>query len=250
MTIENVLTQLGFSTNEATVYIAALSTGLGSAAQIAKKAGLRRTTTYSVLDYLVKRGVVGQSKVRGKTRFAAEPPEKLLAFVGDIQADLKKALPELEALYNKKGTKPKILFYEGREAIQNVYDDTLREKPQEILEWNTDAYFERFPKDHAYIAKRMELGIHARRLAGEGSVWQTKHQRYDRSELSKTVIVPRDQFSPMVEVNIYNDKVAFMNYADEMSVIIENKAIAEVMRQAYELSWRGAKTLEVKPEAR
>ena len=250
MTVENILHQLGFSTNEATVYLAALSTGLTSAAHIAKKAGLQRTTTYSVLDYLVKRGVVGQSKVRGKTRFAAEPPEKLLVLVGDIHIKLKKALPELEALYNKKGAKPKILFYEGREAIQSVYDDTLREKPKEILEWNTDAYFERFPKDHAYIAKRMELGIRARRLAGEGSVWQKKHQPYDRSELSETIIVPRDQFSPMVEVNIYNDKVAFMNYADEMSVIIENKAIAEAMRQAYELSWRGGKSIEVTPEAR
>lgn len=247
MSAENVLTKLGFSANEARVYLAALSTGLASAAQIGKKAGLQRTTTYSVLDYLVKRGVVGQSKVRGKTRFAAEPPEKLLTLVGDIQTGLKKALPELEALYNKKGAKPKILFFEGREAIQNVYDDTLREKPKEILEWNTDAYFERFPKDHAYIAKRMELGIRARRLAGTGSVWQTKHQPYDRSELSETLIVPRDLFWPIVEVNIYNDKVAFMNYADEMSVIIENKAIADAMRQAYELSWRGAKTLEVKP---
>ena len=54
----------------------------------------------------------------------------------------------------------------------------------------------------------------------------------------------------MVEVNIYNDKVAFMNYADEMSVIIENKAIAEAMRQAYELSWRGAKANEIKLEQR
>ncbi|KKU48796.1 hypothetical protein A3H10_01570 [Candidatus Uhrbacteria bacterium RIFCSPLOWO2_12_FULL_46_10] len=250
MTIDNILNQLGFSTNEAKVYLAALSTGLASAAQIAKKAGLQRTTTYSVLDYLVRRGIVGQSKVRGKTRFVAEPPEKLLTLVGDIQAGLKKALPELEALYNKKGTKPKILFFEGKEAIQNVYDDTLREKPKEILEWNTDAYFERFPKDHAYIAKRMELGIRARRIAGEGSVWQKKHQGYDRAELSETVIVPKDQFWPMVEVNIYNDKVAFMNYADEMSVIIENKAIAEAMRQAYELSWRGAKANEIKLEQR
>src|SRR3989338_483634 len=197
MTIDNILNQLGFSTNEAKVYLAALSTGLASAAQIAKK-----------------------------------------------------ALPELEALYNKKGTKPKILFFEGKEAIQNVYDDTLREKPKEILEWNTDAYFERFPKDHAYIAKRMELGIRARRIAGEGSVWQKKHQPYDHSELSETLIVPHDQFSPMIEVNIYNNKIAIMNYADEMSIIIENKAIAEAMRQAYELSWRGAKTLEVKPEAK
>jgi len=40
--------------------------------------------------------------------------------------------------------------------------------------------------------------------------------------------------------------VAFLNYAEDMSVIIESKPIADAMRQAYELSWRGAKMLGVK----
>ena len=247
MNIEQLLAQLGFSKNEVHVYLAGLSTGSASAQHIAKKAGLPRTTAYSVLDDLVGRGIVGKSKVRGNTRFVAEPPEKLAAFVSELHVNLKRALPELEAIYNRSEKKPKILFFEGKHAIQNVYDDTLREKPKEILEWNTDAYFARFPKDHAYIAKRMALNIRAKRIAGQGSVWQKQHQPYDQSELSETVIVPKAAFWPMVEVNIYNDKVAFMNYADEMSVIIENKAIAEAMRQAYELSWRGAKAIAIHP---
>jgi len=60
-------------------------------------------------------------------------------------------------------------------------------------------------------------------------------------ELSETLILPKEIFDPQIEVNIYNNKVAFLNYAENMSVIIESKPIADAMKQAYELSWEGAK---------
>ena len=246
MKLEKVLKNLGFSKNEAKVYLAALTTGLASAQDIAKQAGLQRTTTYSVLNVLVQKGVVGKSKVRGKSRFLAESPQKLVALAQEVQSDLDRALPELEAIHNRQEKKPKVLFYEGKEAIQNVYDDTLREQPKEILEWNTDAYFTDFPKDHDYIDTRVKLGIHAKRIAGKGSKWDTEHKRYDPNELSETAIVPKDMFWPDIEVNIYNNKVAFMNYEEKNSVIIESQVIADAMRQVYELSWLGARGIEEK----
>ncbi|HYV33883.1 MAG TPA: helix-turn-helix domain-containing protein [Candidatus Limnocylindria bacterium] len=241
--INRVLNQLGFSQNETKVYLSALELGVASAQDIAKQAEIKRSTAYFVLGYLVDRGVVGRTLVRGKMRFVAEPPDKLLNMSRDVEARIKKVLPELEAIYNKKETKPKITFFEGKVAVQNVYDDTLREKPAEILEWNTNAYFEYPNADPNYIVKRTALGIRAKRIAGKGSKWDTKHKYLDKKEISETVIVPKEIFWPEIEVDIYNNKVAFMNYAENMSVIIESKAIADAMRQAYALSWEGAKKL-------
>jgi sugar-specific transcriptional regulator TrmB len=243
MHINQLLQKLGFSSNEAKIYLAALETGTASAQDIAQKAGVKRTTGYSVLSYLVNRGVVAKTKVKGKNRFLAEPPERLLTLINELERGIKQALPELEAIYNKKETKPKIAFYEGRGAVQKVYDDTLIEKPNEILEWNTNAYFEgKADVDLDYIRKRVALNIHAKRIAGKGSVWDTKHRYLDQRELSQTLILPKELFDPQIEVNIYNNKVAFLNYAENMSVIIESKAIADAMRQAYELSWKGAQS--------
>ncbi len=221
---------------------------MSSAQDIAKKAGLQRTTTYSVLGELIKRGVVGKTKVKGKSRFLAEAPDKLLHLLSELQSNIKKALPELEAIYNKSEVKPKILFYEGDYAIQKVYDDTLSEKPEEILEWNTNAYFHNphVDKDYVYLKKRTALNIHAKRIADKGSLWDIRHKKSDEAELSQTVVIPKEIYSPQIEVNIYNNKIAFMNYAENMSVIIESKAIADAMKQVYELSWKGAKSLEVK----
>lgn len=246
MTIKTILKQLGFSKNETLVYLATLELGISSAQTIAKKAGIKRTTAYPVLNALIERGVVSQTKERDKTRFLAEPPQKLLSMLVEIHRDLKKALPELSAIHNRHEVKPKIVFFEGEEAIEAMYNDTLKEKPKEILMWLTDLYFENFPRNENYIATRVKYGMHARRIGGSGSTWDRKNKPNDKEELSQTLIVPRDYFWPGVEINIYNNKVAFTNFAEKMCVIIENKTIAEAMRQVYELSWLGAKTVEVR----
>lgn len=238
MHINQLLQKLGFSSKEAKVYLASLEMGLASAQDVAKRAGLKRTTGYAVLNDLANRGVVGKTKVRGKTRFIPEPPERLASLIKELDQGIKQALPELAAIYNKSEVKPKITFYEGASAVQKVYDDTLAEKPEEILEWNTNAYFEgQSDVDPNYIQKRVALGIRARRIAGQGSKWDTKHRHLDEKELAQTLIVAKEVFDPKVEINIYRDKVAFLNYAEKMSVIIESKPIAEAMRQAYNLSW-------------
>lgn len=247
MQLDRLLSDMGFSKNEAKVYLGALAAGPSSAQDLAERAQLPRTTVYSVLEHLVERGVVGKTTKQGKTRFIADPPEKLLSILDELRTQVEKSLPQLEAVYNVSETKPKIFFYEGKGAIRKAFDDTLLVQPKEILMWNTDLYFdfERYGLDKHYIDHRVELNIHAKRIAGEGSVWHTRNKPRDMQELSETVVVPRKIFWPGIEVNIYANKVVFMNFAENNSMIIESKAIADAMRQAYELSWRGAKTIEI-----
>ncbi len=247
MQIDRLLHHIGFTKNEAKVYMAALESGPASAQALAERAQLPRTTVYSILKHLGERGVVAKTTQQGKTRFLADPPEKLLSILNDLRSQLEKSLPQLEAIYNVSETKPKIFFYEGKGAIRKAFDDTLAVHPHEILMWNTDLYFnyERYGLDKHYIDHRVELDMHAKRIAGEGSVWHTRNRPRDAQELSETIVVPRKIFWPGIEVNIYANKVVFMNFAENNSVIIESKAIADAMRQAYHLSWIGAKTMEV-----
>lgn len=242
MQINQLLQKLGFSDNEAKVYVASLECGLASAQDIAQRANLKRTTVYSVLGYLIKRGIIGETKIKGKTRFMAEPPKRLLLLVKEMEEGIKQSLPELEAIYNKNEVKPKITYFEGIEGIKNIFEDTLREKPKEILMWLTDYYFHKLPGYSGdYIKERVKLNMHAKRIAPAGSIWDRKNKQHDKEELSETITVPPDKFNIGIEVNVYNNKLAFMNFAENIGIIIESKAIADAMRQAYALSWEGAK---------
>ena len=245
MKTSQLLQKLGFSDNESKVYLATLECGQGSAQTIATQANIRRTTAYSVLDALVKRGAIGKTKIKGKTRYVPEPPERLLLLIKEIEGGIMDNLPELNAIYNKSEVKPKITFYEGIEGIKNVFEDTLREKPKEILMWLSDDYFKDLPGYSAdYIKERVKLNMHARRIAPAGSIWIKENKKRDAEELSQTVAVPPEKMNIGIEVNVYNNKLAFMNFREKFGVIIESKAIAQAMRQAYELSWIGAKTMK------
>lgn len=241
--IHQTLENLGFSRNEAKMYLAALEAGTASAQTIAAKARLKRTTVYSLLDALIAKGFVVETKESGKTRYVAESPENLVQTFERYQQNLHKALPELKAIHNTKAVKPKVQFFEGRDGILKIYEDTIREKPNVILELNTSELFtalpENFPKE--YVAERLKHHIRAQRLAPEDKHW-TAHKANDAKEISETKLLPPEQFAIPVEINVYNDKVAVMSYSDEMGLIIESKGIAQAMRTVYTLLWKATQS--------
>ncbi len=231
-----ILTNLGFSTNEARIYLATLETGTASAQEIAKKAKIKRTTAYSALEAMVKKGYIIKTDKEGKGKFVAENPKTLSQRFWAHQKSFENVLPELEAIHDSQNkAKPRVLFFEGKEGILKVYEDTLNENPDEILELNTSEIFKTFnsfPLD--YVEERKKKDIHALRI-GPKDKFYAKRAKLDEEELSETKLVK--DFDIPIEINIYNNKVAFMSYADKIGLIIESEAIAKSMKKIYKLLW-------------
>ncbi len=237
MSIEITLSNLGLSPNEAKIYLAALEMGIASAQDIAHKAGLIRTTGYSVLEKLVARNLVYKTQANQKTRYVAEAPQNLVKRFGSYQQQLADSLSELQAIYNQHATKPKIVFFEGKAGIREIYADTIKEKPKEILEYNTSVMFTALPElPEQYLLDRQKNKIRAKRIAPHDKFW-VNHAAQDTTELSQTILLPEDEFNIPVEINVYNDKLAIISYTDEMGVIIKSQSIADAMRKIYQLLW-------------
>lgn len=230
-----ILTNLGLSPNEAKIYLAALESGSASAQRIAQKARIKRTTAYSVLETMVKKDFILKTDKEGKAKYLAQNPKDLAERFKTYQKSFENVLPELEAIHNKKEVKPKVLFFEDTEGILKVYEDTLKEKPQEILEFNTSEIFKAFgtfPLD--YVEERKKKDIRALRICPDDEKYR-EHAKLDKEELSETKLIKN--FDIPVEINIYNNKVAFMSYADKIGLIIESEGIAKSMKKIYELLW-------------
>ncbi len=71
------LVRVGFSSQEARVYVAALRQPSATGYELAKLAGLQRANVYQVLASLTERGVV-QQVGDGPARFLAQPPAQVL----------------------------------------------------------------------------------------------------------------------------------------------------------------------------
>src|SRR3989344_4767744 len=130
-TLFSSLLEMGFSQKETQVYTALLGLGKGAVSEITRKAGINRTTGYDILNDLVQKGLVSVSGKEPKQEFIAESPDKILAYLeaelDQKQKNLKEAknlIPQLKSIHTVAG-RPKERFYEGKQGLIDVYEDTL-----------------------------------------------------------------------------------------------------------------------------
>ena len=148
MEISDVLKQIGLNEKQASVYLALLELGTATVNPIATKAGIKRPTTYLVLDELQAKGLVSLVPRAKKALYTAESPEQLLGDLYKKQEMVKRFMPNMLALYNAKVDKPQVLLFEGKEAVRGVYEKILKAKMLLFFSTIRDIVFRvpRYPK--------------------------------------------------------------------------------------------------------
>ncbi len=248
--IKLTLQNFGFSEKEADVYIATLELGKGSVTEVARKAGINRTTGYDILNSLVNKGVVSASGREPKQEYAAEPPEAISTYlkkeVGKLDENIKRSeniVHDLTLLHAYKN-RPKIRFYEGKEGLQHVYEDTLTStetiRAYASVEDVHTALPGYFPE---YYKRRAKKGIAIRAIFPH-TAEALKLHAHDEEEKRETVFVSAGTYNFSPEINIYDDKVMIASWREKLGIIIESREIADAMKKTYDLAWIGAKSLQ------
>lgn len=246
MNLHVELKKLGLSDKESSVYLALLEKGQSSVQETAKRAQVNRATTYVVLDSLMKRGIVTTVEEGGKMRYAAEDPRSLLRFfrvqeteIQEKEEEFKKAMPELDALFNLSGNRPRVRYFEGKEGMQAAREDLLLSGAKEVLDiYSFDEVQEIFPKDQKDETRerRMELGIKVR------AIYTSKKGPFRGfKSKSERKFVPYEKFPFKGDISVYGSRVALTTLTGKLfTVIIENEEMADTMRLIFELAWLGA----------
>ena len=248
--MKDALIAVGLSKNEAKIYLALLELGKGTVSEITRKANLNRTTGYDVLDGLVAKGLASVSGKEPKQEYIAESPDKIEALLKrEVNAteehlkEIKNILPELKSLHNVAG-RPKVRFYEGKQGLIEVYEDTLTSH-ETILAYATVDDMHRalpnyFPE---YYKRRAEKGVAIRAIIPATEIGKERASK-DKEEMRETALIPPDKYYFSPEINIYDDKVMIASWREKLGIIIESAEIADAMKKIYELAWAEAKRLD------
>ena len=92
------LKEFGLSDNEIEIYICLLKTGTSNANKIAKIIGMKRTTTYDNLSFLMSKGIVSTITKDKVQYFEASDPENIIALLEEKKGKINKIVPELKRL--------------------------------------------------------------------------------------------------------------------------------------------------------
>ncbi len=246
--IKKSLLSIGFSEKEIEVYLALLELGKGTVTEIARKAGINRPTAYHVLASLELKKLVRTSGKEPKQEYTAESPENIEKILQEkikeytsALTQAKEIIPELISIHNKDN-RPKIKFYEGKDGLETVYEDTLS-STEEILAYASVEDIQPtlphyFPE---YYKRRAKKGISIRAIF-PNSADARERASLDTEEMRKSLIVP-DTYGFHPEINIYDNKVMIASWREKLGIIIESAEIADAMKKIYELAWAESKRL-------
>ena len=248
MEIKHFLAQFDLIGKKADVYLAVLELGSGTVIEIARKSEIKRTTVYDILLDLEKSGLIYQTTKVNKRLFVAEDPEKLKKKLEEKERVLGEMLPQLRSLYNIKGIKPKIKFYEGKEGLRQVYADTLN-YGGEILAFASEDVVKVLGMNWAndYLAKRVKRGIRARIILPKTEIIERDFNPLDQKQLRSSKLVSAKKYPFSIEINIYgHQKVALMSSREEMGIIIEGAEIYNTLKLIFELLWDNLPEVEIR----
>jgi len=239
-----LLISLGLSDKESALYLSLLELGTADVSLIARKAQVKRSTAYLLLDGMAQKGFVALQEATGR-QYTAEDPQKLLAQEKTKLQQFEKALPGLLGLASHSENKPGTRFFTGIEGIKAVYEESLLQpNGTEMLSIGNAEAVEAAIDDFVnwYIMRRVAHNLPMRSIipaTKEGLLTSAR----DDVELRQTRVLDPSEFTEPVELMIYGNKVAAVSFvANELiGVIIESAVLATVHRQMFEVMWKASR---------
>lgn len=244
MDIEETLEDLGLSTNEIKVYLACLEKEGSNVKEISKRTKLIRTTIYGVLDTLLNKGMVSQSK-KGKVMhfFATDLKEVIFKLEQKIEK-ITSIIPEIEKLKNFLRFESKIESYEGPEGVKVITEDIISKPNQIVKVIGAGKKWVEFSKFFAlvYYRKKKERKVKTKTILSDTPEERSflKEKNYLNSEFKfiKGIDVTR------TATFIYQDKVSFVCYekGKERGFIVKDIEFNRVQNIFFDRLWKDAKS--------
>lgn len=243
---KNQLINCGLTEHQATLYELLIKSGGLRASTIVRKIdnSLSRPMVYAVLNELVDMGLVEKDELASKvTRFTPAHPAKLqdLAtekrLVADSMIDAAASvIPRMVSEFNLVSNKPSVRFFEGKEGVRAVLNDSLTAKTP-ILSYTDVEAVEKHYKDvgDPYLKERARLGI-LKKLIVDDTPFARKLYKGSKETHSEVRLIPVDKNPHKVSMQIYDDKVSYLTFAPgkEVAVIIQDAEISAMQRHLFE----------------
>lgn len=235
---EKELQDLGLNDKESAVYLALLSVDNDSVIDLAKKTNINRTTIYPILESLMNKGLVTESKLDKKVRFSAEAPERLATFVErqkvlfeEKSERVKDLIPRLKTVQRESGEKPIVKVYEGKSGALSAMEEIYNNNPEDGISYSIyskDLLEEMF--DEKDRQKFFKIRKDVKKLKSK-SVYIYSKGEIPKDQMSQRFRLDEKKYPIHCDINIIGDETRISNLkTNPTTVFIKNKDLAETLK--------------------
>jgi sugar-specific transcriptional regulator TrmB len=239
------LETIGLSEKEAKVYVASLELGKATAQEVAKKADLKRPTTYFTIEGLMNMGLMSSVHEGKKQFFMAENPERLEEVYKAKQDELKRQgeklksmIPELKKI-KQKDAEPVVKYYTGKEGVLSMVKDLLNVSEGEdiYIAYDLDKVDTLFTDEESksirFSKHGKDIHIHA--------LYVSDHTVLEDTETSSRMKIDRGEYPLSADIAVYGNKIRLASLDEQvLGIVIENEKLAESLKTILKLAWKGA----------
>lgn len=240
------LEKLGFSQNDAMVYLALVELGTSTSNPIISKTGLHRSIVYTSLEHLVARKLVAEKEIKGKKTFSAVSPSLLVEEFAEKHRLADQIAGEISQ--KLKADTREITIHQGNEEYLSLLVSLLKSLPKGGTKYVLGTGGEDFMKQtmlpiwrryhkvaHAQNIKIKMIGYESQRFAIEPHT--KKEGNYEVKYL------PSEMENP-AGIHIYPEADTVLNiiYSDEFNPVtaikIKNKAFVRSHLNLFNSLWQ------------
>ncbi|HEU0085660.1 MAG TPA: helix-turn-helix domain-containing protein [Candidatus Paceibacterota bacterium] len=246
---ENILMQAGLSEEQSLAYQALLEKGPQKASDLARWTGIKRGLIYKVLEQLENMGLVSEKGGPGTVAvFSPAHPSILLS---NIERKEKEVALTKEMLVNSIGAfsskfnlitgKPNVQFFEGKEGILKIAQDSLSSKTDICSFVDTDTLLEIYPElNKEYVNKRLKNNV-KKKIISTDSPKVREAVKEDDKNLTEQRVVKKNIHEDTI-VMIYDNKVSFitLDQNKNIGVLIEDADIYKTHQAIFDYIWETA----------
>lgn len=242
--IKKFLVDIGLSEKEALVYINLLSVDSSSVIELSKATKINRTTLYPILEDLIEKKLVTEIKQGKKSRFQAEPPERVETFMRNRKARLEEQekilediIPQMRGFSRQTGEKPIVKLYDGREGIlQSIteYQQVGDSEKEEYLIYPRGIVTNLFSENEIKKARTLRLKhkIHM------NSIFTSEEDYPSTEDATRYRLDPKD-YKILCEIGIYADRIRIHTLSDLSAIYIKSVDVAETLKTLFKLAAKG-----------
>lgn len=241
------LRSTGLDEQRAELYLAALSKGEATAAELADAVHMRRTAVYDNLRVLESRGYVQVLKQGKRSAFVALHPKELQKRFDHLRDQLKDLLPDFLSLYGGTSRTPFVQTFQGPHAAREMFEDILHVVKDEYVYFSPQILTAQM-LDKTYIKKwierRVQCGIRSRSLRVQGKAVSDPAFSEEGKYLRSIRYLP-SYVDLKAAIYIYGNNVGIISTRQENAAfIVYSPDLAFSLRQIFEFLW------EISPRSR
>ncbi len=246
MNIEASLKNIGLDQKERTVYLKLLEIGEVSMTDIARISQIKRPTAYLVIEDLIQKGLVSETLIGKRKKYAAIHPNRLVEIAQDQKRQMEDSLPDLLALYHQSKSKPRIQVFENKAGMNLVYKDmfsALKNGAEALFFANVDAIHKEVPevmnnfKESISKLKTIKIReLHYR--SKTTNQWSKNFKKEYKKGYQLRHLSNEFEFGFTDNV-IYENKLVIFSLKNHIfAIVIESEEIAKTYRAMFEWAWK------------